>query len=96
MNKKDYLLSVLSKLENDRLPAWGFKIIIEEWKISEEIMDILIEVIQLSLKESDSIEMKSKLEGSLDILDKVKSMEAESKEHDKEDIQALEEMLEQL
>lgn len=96
MNKKDYLIAVLEKLETEWLPAWWLKIIAQEWKLSNEMIDIFVEVIQMSLKDADNKQLQEKLQQSTDILQQIKNLEQESKQHDQEDLEALDTLLETL
>lgn len=94
MNKRSYLIAILSKLEKEWLPAWWLRIIAEEWKLSDEIIDIFIQIIQVSLDEISTDELKSKLDTSIIMLEKVKKLEEESKQHDQEDLDELDQLLE--
>lgn len=96
MNKRTFLIKILEKIELDWLPAWGLKIIAQEWNLTDELIDVFIKVIQLSLKESENIELNDKLSYSIQALEKVKKLEEESKKIDKNELDSLEKMLDEL
>lgn len=96
MEKKQYLIAILEKIQDEWLPARWLIYIAKEWKLSDEMIDIFVQLIQESLKAITNKELKETLTKSLTVLENVKKLEAKSKQHDQEDLDKLDELLETL
>lgn len=93
MTKKDYLLKVLVNLEPIRDLAKWMKILVEQWDLWDDILDILIDAVQWAVSTAKSELDKQKLQKWLNALQKMKQMEAESKMQDDKDLAELDEMI---
>lgn len=86
MDKKQYLSQILTQLEPIRELAKGLKILVEEWNLGDDILDILINAVQWAVNNAKSEFDKEKLQKWLDALQKMKEMEAESRMQDEKDV----------
>lgn len=93
MTKKEYLLKILEQLEPIRDLAKWMKILVEQWDLDDDILDILIDAVQWAVSTAKSGLDKQKLQKWLDALQKMKQMEAESKMQDDKDLAELDEMI---
>lgn len=93
MTKKEYLLKILEQLEPIRDLAKWMKILVEEWNLWDDILDILINAVQWAVSTAKSELDKQKLQKWLDVLQKMKQMEAESKMQDEKDLAELDELI---
>lgn len=50
MSKQSYLIWVLTSLENERLPAWAYKQMIQQWKMDDDMLNKMIDLVQDGLK----------------------------------------------
>ena len=73
--KKELLLKILTKLQWHWPLAEGFLVLLESEYVTEEIIDKLILALQESLNELKSEKEKSKIEKSLELIQKIKSEE---------------------
>ena len=93
MDKRQYLLKVLTQLE----PVWNLaewlKILVEEWNLWENTLDALIEAVQWAISISKSDLDKKKLEKWLEALQKMKNMEEDSKMQDEKDLEELDKII---
>lgn len=96
MDKKEYLQKILTQLEPIRDLAKWLKILVDEWNLGDDILDILINAIQWAINTAKSELDKQKLQKWLDALNKMKEMEEESKMQDEKDLEELDEMLENI
>lgn len=96
MDKKEYLQKILTQLEPIRDLAPGLKILVYEWNLGDDILDILINAVQWAINTAKSELDKQKLQKWLDALNKMKEMEEESKMQDEKDLEELDEMLENI
>ena len=96
MAKKEYLLKVLTQLEPIRNLAKWLKVLVEQWKFDENILDILIEAVQWAVDTAKSDLAKQKLQKWLDVMKKMKEIEEKSKIQDKKDLEELDQMLENI
>lgn len=96
MDKKSYLLKVLTQLE----PIWSLskwlEFLVEEWNLDNNITDVLIEAIQWSIHNTKSIVDKEKLQKWLMALQKMKELEEKSIIEDENDLAALENLLDNI
>lgn len=93
MTKKEYLLKILEQLEPIRDLAKWMKILVEEWNLWDDILDILINAVQWAVSTAKSELDKQKLQKWLDVLQKMKQMEAESRMQDEKDLAELDELI---
>ena len=93
MTKKEYLLKILVQLEPIRDLAKWMKILVEQWDLWDDILDILIDAVQWAVSTAKSELDKQKLQKWLDALQKMKEMEAESKMQDEKDLAELDELI---
>ena len=96
MAKKEYLLKVLTQLEPIRNLAKWLKVLVEQWKFDENILDILIEAVQWAVDTAKSDLAKEKLQKWLDVMKKMEEIEEKSKIQDKKDLEELDQMLENI
>lgn len=96
MNKKEYLQKILTQLEPIRNLAKWLKVLVEEWNLWDDVLDILINAVQWAINTAKSELDKSKLQKWLDALQKMKEIEEESKMQDDKDLKELDKMLENI
>ena len=96
MDKKEYLQKILTQLEPIRDLAKWLKILVDEWNLEDDILDILINAVQWAINTAKSELDKQKLQKWLDALNKMKEMEEESKMQDEKDLEELDKMLENI
>jgi hypothetical protein len=94
MSKKDYLSRVLAQLE----PVWDLakwlKMLVAEWNLWDNVLDMLINLVQWAINSAKNENEKAKLQKWLDFLQKMKQMERESRLQDERDLAKLERILE--
>ena len=93
MDKKEYLQKILTQLEPIRDLAKWLKILVDEWNLGDDILEILINAVQWAINTAKSELDKQKLQKWLDALNKMKEMEEESKMQDEKDLEELDEIL---
>lgn len=93
MTKKEYLLKILEQLEPIRDLAKWMKILVEQWDLWDDILDILIDAVQWAVSTAKSELDKQKLQKWLDALQKMKEMETESKMQDEKDLAELDKLI---
>ena len=93
MSKKEYLQKVLTQLEPIRDLAKWLKILVEEWDLWDDVLDILINAVQWAVNTAKSDLDKKKLQKWLDALQKMKQMEEESRMQDEKDLVELDNLL---
>lgn len=93
MDKKEYLQKILTQLEPIRDLASGLKILVNEWNLWDDILDVLINAVQWAVNTAKSELDKKKLQKLLDALNKMKEMEEESKMQDEKDLEELDNLI---
>ena len=93
MSKKEYLQKILTQLEPIRDLAKGLQILVEEWNLWDDVLDILINAVQWAVSTAKSDLDKKKLQKWLDALQKMKQMEEESRMQDEKDLVELDNLL---
>ena len=93
MQKKEYLLKILTQLEPVRELAEWLKVLVEEWDLWDELMDSLMETIRTWIHSANSEITKAKMEKWLNALEKMRQMEEESHMHDEEDLAELDKLI---
>ena len=96
MDKKEYLLKVLTQLE----PIWNLakwlKILVEQWHLDDNLLDTVTQAVEWAVHTTKDELSKQKLQKSLNALQRLKQMEAESRAKDEEDLAELDKMLEEI
>ena len=93
MNKKEYLQKILTQLEPIRDLASGLKILVNEWNLWEDVLDILINAVQWAVNTAKTDLARQKLQKWLDAMEKMKQIENESKSQDERDLSELDRMI---
>ena len=93
MNKKEYLQKILTQLEPIRDLATGLKILVNEWNLWEDVLDILINAVQWAVNTAKTDLARQKLQKWLDAMEKMKQIENESKSQDEKDLSELDRMI---
>ena len=96
MDKKEYLLKILTQLE----PIWNLakwlKILVEQWHLDDNLLETITQAVEWAIHTAKNEVAKKKLEKSLSALQKLKEMEAESRLQDEKDLAELDKMLEEI
>ncbi len=93
MNKKEYLQKILTQLEPIRDLAWWLRILVEEWNLGDDVLDVLINAIQWAVSTAKTDLAKQKLQKWLDAMEKMKEMETESRMQDEKDLEDLDNLI---
>ena len=93
MDKKEYLQKILTQLEPIRDLAKWLKILVEQWNLWDDILEVLINAVQWAVSAAKSEIDKKKLQKWLDALNKMRQMEEESKMQDEKDLEELDNMI---
>ena len=93
MDKKEYLLKILTQLEPIRDLANGLKILVNMGNLDNNTLDVLINAVQWAVSTAKSELDKKKLQKWLDALNKMKQMEEESKMQDEKDLAELDKLI---
>jgi hypothetical protein len=93
MNKKEYLQKILTQLEPIRDLAWWLKILVEEWNLGDDVLDVLINAIQWAVNTAKTDLARQKLQKWLDAMEKMKQMETESRTQDERDLWELDRII---
>lgn len=96
MDKKEYLKRILVQLEPIRDLAKWLEVLVDEWNLWDDILDVIIESVQWAINTTKSELDKQKLQKWLDALQKMKQMEEESRLQDEKDLEELEKMIDSL
>ena len=96
MDKKEYLLKILTQLE----PVWNLakwlKILVENGHLDDNLLDVITQAVEWAIHTTKDTLAKEKLQKSLAALEKIKQMEAESRAQDEKDLAELEKLLEEI
>ena len=93
MNKKEYLQKILVQLEPIRDLARWLNILVEQWDLWDDVLDILINAVQWAISTAKSEVDKKKLQKWLEALERMKQMEVESKLQDEKDLAELDSLI---
>jgi len=93
MDKKQYVLKILSVMKDSRPIAEGLSYLVEKNSFDDNILDILVKILQYSIEKADSEIEKEKLGKAQEIFQKIKQSEIEQNKIDQQDIAKLEEMI---
>lgn len=93
MTKKEYLLKILEQLE----PIWelapGLEVVVEQWDLWDDLLNTLIDAVESGIHSAKDEVSKQKMKKWLDALQKMKSMEEESRMEDEKDLEELDKLL---
>jgi len=96
MDKKEYLLKILTQLE----PIWNLaswlKILVEQWHLDDNLLEVITQAVEWAVHTTKDELAKRKLEKGLEALEKLKQLEAESRLKDEQDLAELDKMIEAL
>lgn len=93
MNKREYLIKILQQLEPVRSLASGLKFVVQEWILDNDMYDVLIDALKWAILNTKSDLDREKLEKWLNMMEKMKQIELESKAEDEKDLVELDEIL---
>ena len=93
MDKKEYLQKILTQLEPIRDLAKWLRILVEEWNLWDNVLDVIINAVQWAVNTAKTDLSKQKLQKGLDAMEKMKQMEMESKTQDEKDLYELDCMI---
>lgn len=93
MDKKEYLEKILTQLEPIRDLAKWLKILVNEWNLWDNVLDVLINAVQWAIDTVKSDLEKQKLQKWLDAMKKMRQMEIESKTEDEKDLAELDRII---
>lgn len=93
MNKREYLIKILQQLEPVRSLASGLKFVVQEWILGNDMYDVLIDALKWAILNTKSDLDREKLEKWLNMMEKMKQIELESKAEDEKDLVELDEIL---
>ena len=93
MNKKEYLQKILTQLEPIRDLATGLKILVNEWNLWDDVLDVLINAVQWAVNTAKSDLDRQRLQKWLNVMEKMKQIENESKSQDERDLSELDRMI---
>ena len=93
MDKKEYLQKILTQLEPIRDLAKWLKILVDEWNLWDDVLDILINAVQWAVNTAKTDLARQKLQKWLDAMEKMKQIENESKSQDEKDLSELDRMI---
>lgn len=93
MDKKEYLLKILIQLE----PIWDLakwlELLVEEWNLWDDVLDVLINALQWAVNTAKWEIDREKLQKWLDALQKMKEMEEKSRMQDQDDLEELDKLI---
>lgn len=93
MDKKEYLKRILVQLEPIRDLAKWLEVLVDEWNLWDDLLDVIIESVQWAINSAKSELDKGKLQKWLDALQKMKQMEEESRLQDEKDLEELDKII---
>ena len=93
MDKKEYLKRILVQLEPIRDLAKWLEVLVDEWNLWDDLLDLIIESVQWAINSAKSELDKRKLQKWLDALQKMKQMEEESRLQDEKDLEELDKII---
>ena len=96
MDKKEYLIKILTHLE----PVWDLakwlKILVENWNFDNDMLETLINSVQQAVNNAKNSLEKQKLQKWLDAMKRMRELEEESKIRDEKDLEDLDRILENI
>ena len=96
MDKREYLLKILSYLE----PVWGLakwlKILVERWNFDDSMLNVLMDAVEWAISTAKSDFDKEKLQKWLDAMKKMRELEEKSLVEDEKDLADLDLVLDDI
>ena len=96
MDKREYLLKVLSYL----VPVWGLakwlKILVERWNFDDSMLNVLMDAVEWAISTAKSDFDKEKLQKWLDAMKKMRELEEKSLVEDEKDLADLDLVLDDI
>ena len=93
MTKKDYLLKILEQLE----PIWelasGLKVVVEQWALWDDVLNMLIGAVETGIHSAKSEVAKDKMKKWLDALERMKQIEKQSAMQDEKELAELDRLI---
>lgn len=93
MDKKQYILTLLNNLLDTWAPAAWLKELVESWAFDDAGIDVLIQTFKDAIKKTKDETQKTKLQQSVQFLEKLKETEIKEQEQDAKDIEALDKLI---
>jgi len=93
MDKKQYVLKVLSVMKDSRPIAEGLSYLIEKNAFDDKILDVLVKILQYSIQKATSDIEKEKLGKANEMFQKIKQAESDQHKVDQQDTEKLEQMI---
>lgn len=93
MQKKEYLLKILTQLEPVRELASWLEALVEGWNLSDELLDIIMEAVESWIRSASSELSKSKMKKWLDALWRMRQIEEQSSFKDEKELAWLDELI---
>lgn len=93
MDKKEYLLKILTQLESIRDLAKWLEILVSQWNLWDDVLNVLISLIQWAVSSAKSELDEQKLKRSLAALQKMRQMKEESREQEGKDLAELDSLI---
>lgn len=96
MDKKEYLIKILTRLESVWDLAKWLKLLVENWNFDNDMLETLINSVQQAVNKTKNSLEKQKLQKWLDAMKWMREMEEESKIRDEKDLEDLDRILENI
>ena len=93
MTKKEYLIKVLEQLESVRELAPWLKILVEQWALWDNVIEILISAVENWIHSARSEITKQKMKKWVDMLEKMRHIEEQSAMQDEKDLKELDKLI---
>ncbi len=93
MDKKQYVLKVLSMMKDSRPIAEGLSYLIDKNAFDDKILDVLVKILQYSIQKATSDIEKEKLGKANEMFQKIKQAESDQHKVDQQDTEKLEQMI---
>jgi hypothetical protein len=89
MTKKEYIITLLSKLSGQWAYADGLKLVVEQTNIQDSVIDGIYDLLSQSLQEVSDTKKKESLTQSLTVLQKIQQLEHDENIHRDEELDTL-------
>ncbi len=96
MSQKEYMLTILKALENNRPIAAGLKVLIENQALDEDSLWALMNIFKSAVKSTSAEITKQKLAQSIKILERIKQQESNEEAVSQQEVWSLEQMIQDL
>jgi len=94
--QKKLLIQILIKLSEDRLPAKGLLMLVEEWQMSAKTIQALMQVVSDAIKHVQDEWLRDKLSKTQRLLEKISRLESKSRLEDEQEMEHLMQQMELL